>query len=202
MSDSASEAARWLAAARAGSPEALGQALEACRGYLILIAQHELAPDLQPKGGASDLVQETLLEAFRDFGHFQGKTEDELLHWLRRLLLNNLTDFVREYRATEKRRIDREVAQAAGDASANLIDGLAASWHSAGSAAAAQEQAEAVQAVLARLPEDYRRAIVLRYQEGQSFDEIGQALGLTANAARKLLVRAIERVQQELGGPP
>jgi RNA polymerase sigma-70 factor (ECF subfamily) len=199
MSESASEAARWLAAARAGSPEALGQALEACRGYLILIAQHELAPELQPKGGASDLVQETLMEAFRDFGRFPGATEDELLQWLRRLLLNNLADFARRYRATDKRRLDREVAQAAGDASANLLDGLAASWPSAGSAAAAQEQAQAVQAVLARLPEDYRRVIVLRYQEGQSFDEIGQALGLTANAARKLLVRAIERVQQELG---
>jgi RNA polymerase sigma-70 factor (ECF subfamily) len=201
-SESASEAARWLAAARAGSPEALGQALEACRGYLILIAQHELAPELQPKGGASDLVQQTMLEAVRDFAHFQGDTEAELLHWLRRLLLNNVADFARRYRAGKKRLIDQEVALAAGDASADLIGGLAGSGPSAGTEAAAHEQAELVQHVLARLPEDYRRVVVLRYQEGQSFEEIGQALGLTANAARKLLVRAIERVQQELGVPP
>ncbi len=36
-------AARWLPAARTGSPEALGEILEACRGYLLLIAQRELA---------------------------------------------------------------------------------------------------------------------------------------------------------------
>ncbi len=40
------------------------------------------------------------------------------------------------------------------------------------------------------------------HQEGRPFDEIGRELGLTANAARKLLLRAVERVQQELGGPP
>ena len=39
MSDHAGELAQLLPAARAGSAEALGQLLEACRGYLLLIAQ-------------------------------------------------------------------------------------------------------------------------------------------------------------------
>src|SRR5437899_2062269 len=92
--------ARWLPAARTGSTEALGQLLEACRGYLLLIAQRELAPDLQAKGGASDLVQETFLKAQRHFAGFQGDSEGELKAWLRQLLLNNLADFTRLYRAT------------------------------------------------------------------------------------------------------
>src|SRR5262245_48574732 len=200
MSESASEVPRRLAAARAGSPQALGQALEACRGYLILITQREPGPDLQPKGGASDLVQQTMLEAVRDFAEFRGDTEGELLHWLRQLLLNNLADFARRYRATDKRRIDQEVPPTE-NSSGDVIGDVPGPGPSAGSEAAANEQAEIVQGVLARLPEDYRRVIVLRYQEGLGFEEIGQALGLTANAARKLLVRAIERVQQELGAP-
>jgi RNA polymerase sigma-70 factor (ECF subfamily) len=201
MTDPAGGAARSLAAARAGSREALGEALDACRGYLLLVAERELAPELRAKGGASDLVQETLLEAYRDFAGFHGRTEDELLAWLRRLLLNNLADFTRQYRATDKRRLDREVP-ADGGSSAAAGGGPAAARTSPSSAVAAGEQAEAVRRVLERLPDDYRRAIVLRYQDGRPFGEIGRELGLTENAARKLLVRAIDRVQKEMGESP
>ena len=67
---------------------------------------------------------------------------------------------------------------------------------------AAGEQAAVVRLVLERLPEDYRRVIVLRYQENRPFEAIGRELGLTENAARKLLLRAVERVRQELGERP
>jgi RNA polymerase sigma-70 factor (ECF subfamily) len=201
MNEPAGDVARSLADARAGSRDALGRALDACRGYLLLVAQGQLAPELRAKGGASDLVQETLLEAFRDFDRFHGGSEDELLAWLRRLLLNNVADFTRRYRATDKRRLDLEVAPPGGS-SAGPDGGLPAEGPSPSSAAAAGEQTAAILQVLSRLPEDYRRVIVLRYQDGRPFDEIGRELGLTANAARKLLLRAVERVRAELGGPP
>jgi RNA polymerase sigma-70 factor (ECF subfamily) len=194
------QAAHWLPAARAGSAEALGQALEACRDYLLRIAQGELGSDLQAKGGASDLVQVTVLDAIRGFAKFEGNTEAELLQWLRRLLLNNLADFTRQYRETDKRQIDREV-RLEGDSSDERGGGLAAAWPSPSGEAMAHEQAEAIRRAIERLPDDYRRVIVLRYQEERSFEEIGDLLGLTANAARKLLLRAVERVQRELEGP-
>ena len=150
------------------------------------------------KGGASDLVQETLLEAFRDFSTFQGDTEAELLQWLRRLLLNNLTDFTRQYRETDKRRLDLEVALHAGDSSAERGGGPPAETSSPSREALAREQAEVIQGIMQRLPVDYRRVITLRYQEERSFDEIGRLLDLTPNAARKLLLRAVEKVRQEL----
>src|ERR1700751_3723750 len=100
--------AEWLPGARAGSPEALGQLLEACRGYLLLIAQREIDPDLRAKGGASDLVQQTFLEAQRDFADFRGETEAELLGWLRQILLHNLASFARKFRETAKRRLAAE----------------------------------------------------------------------------------------------
>jgi RNA polymerase sigma-70 factor (ECF subfamily) len=195
------ESVQRLSAARAGSREAMGQALQACRGYLLLVAQQELGPQLQAKGGASDLVQQTLVDAVRDFGQFHGQTEDELLQWLRRLLLNNLADFVRRYREAGKRQIDREVPLPGGDESADRGGDVAATMPTPSGAAVARETAAALQRVLERLPEDYRQVIVLRYQEERSFDEIGAALGLTANAARKLLLRAVERVSKELEGP-
>jgi RNA polymerase sigma factor (sigma-70 family) len=48
------------------------------------------------------------------------------------------------------------------------------------------------------LPDDYRQVIALRYWENLDFDEIGQRMGRSAAAARKLWLRAVERL--ELGG--
>jgi RNA polymerase sigma-70 factor (ECF subfamily) len=191
----------WLPAARAGSDTAVGQILEACRGYLLLIAQRELDPALRTKGGASDLVQQTMLDACRDFGRFQGTSEAELLAWLRRLLLNNLTDFARQYRETDKRQLGREVSLDAGASGERPGREVAAPIPSPSRVAMNLEQAEAVQRALQRLPEEYRQVILLRLQDDRPFEEIGQVLGRTANAARKLWTRAVERLQQELETP-
>jgi RNA polymerase sigma-70 factor (ECF subfamily) len=196
MAETAKDAAQLLAAARAGSQEGLGQALETCRRYLLLVAQRNLDPALQAKGGASDLVQETFLEAQRDFAQFQGTTEAELLAWLRQLLLNTLGNFARHYRDTAKRAVGREVALP-GEGSSAGAGGVAGSGPTPSGLAMEQEQAQALQRALLRLPEEYRRAIQLRYQEGKSFEEIGQLLNRSADAARKLWTRAMERLRQE-----
>jgi RNA polymerase sigma-70 factor, ECF subfamily len=192
----------WLRAARAGSPEALGQVVEACRGFLILIARQELDANLQAKGSASDLVQETVVEAVRDFGRFRGHSEPEALAWLRQLLLNNLRDFTRRYRGGGKREVRREVPIDAVDANGEL--GLLQSTDSASPSARVirREKAAIVHEALERLPEDYRRVLLLRYEEGRSFDEIGMRMQRSANAARKLWLRALKRVELELERAP
>ena len=68
----------WIEAAQHGSPEALGQVLEYCRRYLLAVAHEQFDTDLQAKVGVSDLVQDTFLEAQRDFGQFRGRSEAEL----------------------------------------------------------------------------------------------------------------------------
>jgi RNA polymerase sigma-70 factor, ECF subfamily len=202
MPKRAQKAGQWLTAAQAGSKEAVAQALEACRGYLLLIAQRELAPDLRAKAGASDLVQDTIMEAQRDFSGFQGSSESELLAWLRRLLLNNLSNFARQFRATDKRQVGREVVLEEGDSSAERGGGLAAAVPTPSREAMTHERAEAVQQALEKLPEDYRRVVILRYQEERTFEEIGRLVGRSANAVRKLWLRAIERLEQELKEVP
>jgi RNA polymerase sigma-70 factor, ECF subfamily len=197
MKAPAEEAILWLPAARAGSAEAPGRLLEACHGYLLLIAERELDPALRCKGGASDLVQETFLDAQRGLDRFRGDSEAELLAWLRRLLLNNLVSFTRLYRETDKRQIGREVVRGPGDSSCVGRSEPAADVPSPSREVMAHEQAEATRQALERLPDDYRRVLLLRYQEGQSFEEIGRALGRTANAVRKLWLRAVERLRDE-----
>jgi RNA polymerase sigma-70 factor (ECF subfamily) len=200
MVDLAADTARGLLAARSGSPEALGQVLEACRGYLLLVAQRELAADLQAKGGASDLVQETFLDAYRDFGQFRGTSEAELLGWLRQLLRHNLADFTRRYRATAKRQAAAEVPLESPNSAPDLANDLAGSSVTPSGRAMAAEQAQAVRRALERLPDDYRRVLLLRYEDDLSFAAIGRAMGRSANAAEKLWARALKRLEQELEG--
>jgi RNA polymerase sigma-70 factor (ECF subfamily) len=187
-----------LAQARAGTRGALGEILEACRPYLYAVAQDNLEPDLRVKGSASDLVQETFLEAQRDFGQFHGTSQDELLAWLRQLLLHNLFNFTRRYRETAGRAIDREVplappgaqpAQPTGAGPSPLEEVLA------------REQEQRLQQALLRLPEDHRQVLLWRYQEQLPFEEIARRLDRTANAARKLWARAVENLRHEIEKP-
>lgn len=196
------ESDRWLSDARAGSAEALGRALETCRRYLLLIADRELDPVLRAKGDASDLVQETFLEAQRDFAQFDGNTEIELRAWLRRLLLNNLGSFSRRYLGTGKRQVSREISLAGDSSSNDAGQQLPAGSPSPSGFAMEREQKEELESALARLPDDYRQVITLRYQDEQSFDEIGIIMGRTPDAARKLWSRAMERLRSEWEGSP
>jgi RNA polymerase sigma-70 factor (ECF subfamily) len=198
MAPSEADLERCLAAARAGSAEALGALLEPCRAYLLWIARRELDPNLHAKGSASDLVQETFLEAQRDFGRFHGQSETELRAWLRLLLLHNLRDFSKRYQDTGKRALVREVSMDRGSLAARFADGASSPC----TKAVQQEEEHTVRQALERLPEDYRQVLLLRYEQGLSFEEIGEAMGRSANAARKLWLRALEHVEQELESPP
>jgi RNA polymerase sigma-70 factor, ECF subfamily len=202
MSELPNEVARWLPEARAGSREALGQVLEAYRAYLLLIANRQLDTDLRAKGGASDLVQETFLEAQRDFAGFHGSSADELQAWLRQLLLHNLANFTRQYRGTAKREIEREVQLGQETPSGGAGVFVPADTPSPSGHALAREQADAIEQAVARLPEDYREVVRQRYLERRTFPEIAQSLGRSENAVRKLWLRAIERLQQEMEPPP
>ncbi len=187
-----------LAAARAGSKEALGRLLEHYRNYLLFIAEEKLNPGLRPKGGASDLVQETFLEAQRDFANFQGNTEEELLAWLRQMLYHNLANFARRYRGTGKRQLAREVSLEAAAPPRHLRAELPAAAPSPSDRLIAREESRRVLDAVDRLPAEYGEVLRLRCQEECSFEEIGRRMNRSKNAAQKLWVRALERLEHEL----
>jgi RNA polymerase sigma-70 factor, ECF subfamily len=189
---------QWLAAARAGSSDALGRSLDACRRYLLSIARHELDARLRAKGGASDMVQETFVEAQRAFDRFHGTSEVELRAWLRRLLHDRVAKFGRRYRTTQKRKLTRETLVETGDSWAGFHVSRRAELSSPSAHLLADEQTQQLREALGRLPADYERVIKLRFVENCSFEEIGQQMDRTANAARLLWLRAIERAKLEM----
>jgi RNA polymerase sigma-70 factor (ECF subfamily) len=117
------------------------------------------------------------------------------------MLLHNLANFRRRYLATDKRRLDREVALPGTDSSSLGPKAVPAAGPTPSAHAVHREQAQALQRALERLPEDYRRIIALRYDEHLSFDDIARILDRSANAVRKLWARAIARLQEEMEGP-
>jgi RNA polymerase sigma-70 factor (ECF subfamily) len=190
---------KWIAQARGGNQEALGQLLDTCRRYLLLVANQELIPGVRAKVAPSDIVQDTLLEAGRDFPHFRGLTEEELLGWVRRMLRNNVANAHRRFEA-EKRQVDREV---------RLEDGLAdAVLHKAHQQtetpsmhAQAREQDEQLERAMSQLPEHYREVLFLHTSENLTFVQIADKLGSTPDAVRKLWSRAVDELAHLLESP-
>lgn len=190
--------ASHLAAARAGSSEALGLALNQCRPYLLDAARQALGTALQSKGGASDIVQETFLEAHRRFPRFEGDTASQLRAWLRCLLLHRAAKLGRRYRCTRKRQLAREIPFNTVNARLTRPSQIVAVTPTPSVQMMADEQVACLRATISRLPEDYRHVIALRYQEGLSFEEVGRRLDRSPDAARMLWVRAVDRLKSEM----
>lgn len=191
--------ANLLGRALHGSNSALGQLLQGYRDYLLLMADEELGSDLKVKASASDLVQESFLEAQRDFGQFAGVTSAEFQSWLKRVLLNNIWGVGRDYRGTGKRDISRETEIL--DRNQHSANSFAGDDPSASSVAMKNELLNAVQSATRKLPRHYQEVIHWRNYERESFEKIGQRLQRSAEAVRKLWVRALEMLQQELESP-
>ncbi len=192
-----------LRRARSGDQAALGQLLELYRNYLRLQARALIGSALRRRLDPSDVVQETFLEAARDFGNFAGGTEGELVAWLRQMLVRNLADQARRHQA-QRRDVRRvESLEAMLERSSQQVqDALATGLSSPSAQARRREQAVVLADALATLPPDYREVIVLRHLERLKFDEIAARMGRSPGAARMLWTRALERLQRTLEEGP
>jgi RNA polymerase sigma-70 factor (ECF subfamily) len=183
--------------ARRSRPGALERLLESYRNYLGLLAQAGIDSSLQGKADPSDLVQDTLLKAHQGFQQFRGKTESELIAWLRQILANNLADLARRYYETEARRVGREksLEQALLDSSAALDRLLARQAPSPSESAERREMAVVLADALAEMTGDYREVLVLRSLQERDWDEVAQKLGRSPGATRMLWARALKQLR-------
>ena len=191
LSDSAGdELSGLIRRARDGCDQATGELLERCRDYLLHVAGQGLSPELAGKVAASDAVQETLLDAQSGLRRFEGRTEPELLAWLRAILKHNLVDLARRYAQTGKRELSRERRL---DSAIEFVspDGTASQI------LAGTEEEQRLQIALQTLSPEHRQIVRLRNWDLLSFAEIGQAMNRSEEAARKLWSRAIQKLQQE-----
>lgn len=179
-----------------GKRSLLNKSLESTRRYLLKIANSEISDNLRAKEGPSDVVQETLLEAFRDFSQFRGESPEELQGWLRRILLNNI-DRIADYYRAQKRAVAREVSAGSFQAMNDYVDSLAAEVPTPSAHLIRKEFAEILDGVLEQLPNRERDLLVWR-NEGCTFEEMGKRVGYSAAAAHKNWLKALGHARQKL----
>lgn len=197
--------ARLLREVRGGKAELLGPLLDSYRNYLRLLATTQIDGKLQARISASDLVQETMLGAYRDFEQFRGDSERQLLAWLRQILINRLHVFVQKQVLSQKRDVRREISLddlggALARSTANLRAGLLLADQGPSPSAQVMRRENAVRLadLLAEMSPHYREVIVLRNLRGLSFDEIAEQMGRSSGAVRMLWLRAIDQLRERM----
>jgi RNA polymerase sigma-70 factor (ECF subfamily) len=170
-----------LAAATGGDPDVRWNALETCRDYLRLVVRRGRwsAPD--GRSATSDLIQETIVDAWRNFSKFRGRTPGQLRAWLRAILIHGSLN-------------GRRRAKPVGIDSGVLDDFTA----SPSQAAARKDSHEALDTALGSLSQRHRTVIHLRIWDQWSFAEIGARLEISEDAARMLYGRALARLRETM----
>jgi RNA polymerase sigma-70 factor (ECF subfamily) len=129
---------------------------------------------------AEDLAQETFVKAFRSLAAFD--TTRRLSSWLFRIAHNTAIDAMRRNRPAQ-------AALAPGAlAFVDAVPELATTPEP--DPIEQRELGTALEAAIAELRPDQRAAIVMRYENGLSFDEIGTVLGVPEVTARSHVHRA------------
>lgn len=176
-----------------------GLRLEMFRPQLHLLARLHLDPRLQAKVDASDVVQQTMLQAHQARNQFRGSTEAELAAWLRRILANNLANALRDLRR-DKRNLARERSlEAAIDQSSARVDAwLAAEQSSPSQQLQKHEQLLRLAEELAALPDAQREALTLHHMHNWTLEEIGRHLGRSPAAVAGLIKRGLQALRKRL----
>ncbi len=138
------------------------------------------------RAGAEDLAQETFIKAFRNLAAFD--TTRRFSSWLLRIAHNTAVDAIRRARV---RTVPLEPADRATEGPRGEPMAPAAP-----DPVERGDLGRALERALARLRPEHRAAIVLRYHESLSFDDIGTVMNVPAATARTY----VHRARRELAG--
>jgi len=130
---------------------------------------------------AEDLVQEAFARVIGRLGHL--RVADAFGAYFRRTIVNLANSHFRR-RRIERAYLDREAAHRTTHQATNPNDDLDAAIHAA----------------LLRLPARQRAAMVLRFYEDMSDEQVAEALRCSAGTARSLISRGLAALRIELEG--
>ena len=174
-----------LERANAGEPEALDALFARYLKPLQRWASGRLPDWARSAADTHDLVQDTLLNAFRKIGDFEPRREGAFQAYLRQAVMNRIRDELRRTRARPVGATFDEFDHAHdGSPEADAI-GLVTF--------------ERYEAALAKLKAEDREAIIGRVELGQTYEELATSLGSpSADAVRKTVSRALVRLAKEM----
>lgn len=149
---------------------------------------------------ASDVVQETFLEANRRLGEYLDNPVLPPLIWFRQLTRQVLANLYRTHIGTQARDLGREADVRLGamdmvDSDSMAVD-ISASMASPYSEAALEEERAELRRLLSQLTPIDREVLCMKQIEGHSFTEISGELSISVSAAKRVYYRLLGQVKE------
>ncbi|MCP3964572.1 MAG: sigma-70 family RNA polymerase sigma factor [bacterium] len=189
------ESSRLFEQARQGSREAINAIFERYGGRLHALIRLRLGPQLRCRLESRDILQATLLKAFKGLDRFDGSGSRSLMAWMGTIARDEICDQA-DFHGRQKR-------NAARDTTLNeRVDPVARQVRTEASRLQLQEDSERLEKALDALGEAQREVILLRHFEELSFPEIGELLGKSPDACRMQLARAMTALTLKLRAMP
>ena len=189
-----------------GDEAAVDELMQRHREQLRRMVELRLDNRLKRRVDASDILQETFIEAANRLERYVSEQPVPFYVWLRTIAGEKIQQAWRFHSTTQARDIQREVridtTGVPEATSESIAVWLAGHQTSPSGAAIRHESRRQVQEVLDELDEVDREVLVLRHFEQLSNVEAAEALGIDASAASNRYVRALKRLRQSLAKYP
>ena len=140
---------------------------------------------------AEDIAQEAFLKAYRAIHSFRG--DSAFYTWIYRIAINTAKNALV---AAKRRPLDSDLDLQ--DPEQNERNGRLRDEATPESLLLTDEIRQTVDAAIGALPEDLRRAVVLREYEGLSYEEIAAVMGCPVGTVRSRIFRAREAIDRQL----
>jgi RNA polymerase sigma-70 factor (ECF subfamily) len=171
----------------------LGQLLEEHRPKLLAMLQRRLDPALAPRLDAEDILSQAFLEARRKWTRFKAQTALSPKAWLYRIARDCLIEAWRK-ESRDCRDPKREMPWPERS-SMQMVMGLVSPRSSPSAKLAQADLRQKMTEALNLLKDKDREVLWMRHHDDLSFQEIGEVLGATENAATLRYVRALNRLR-------
>ena len=193
----ATETWQMLEDVRQGDPKALDRLLANHRGYLHRVVTLRLDAGLQARVDASDVVQESQLEATRRIADYLQRRPMPFHLWLRQTACECLIALRRRHRDAQCRTVNQEVPLP-NDSALLMGRQFLAADRTPSRRATEQEMIRRVRQTMAELAEEDREIILMRNFEELSNQDAAQCLDIEPATASKRYARALLRLRQRL----
>ncbi|HEX6812833.1 MAG TPA: sigma-70 family RNA polymerase sigma factor [Planctomycetota bacterium] len=193
VSPNLADTVQRVRAARSGDRTALNELLTCYLPWVRQAVASRLRRPWREWCEFDDIVQESLLDAFRSLEAFV-EHEGSFGNWLAGIVLNNVRDAARKS-ARQRRNPDRVELQLDGPVSGGA-PAIASRDASPSQVAQAQELEDRVERAMLALSDTHREILVLRDRCNLQYSEIAMQLGFkNEDTARALHHRALRRLE-------
>lgn len=149
---------------------------------------------------ADDILQDIWVTVVRSASDITSSGSDEFDPWLTRIAQRRIADAIRRAGALKREGSATVVHERWQMTSfVDLFARVCGPQITPSREVSAKEATHAVQVALTTLPENYRKALIRRYIDGESHGDIARALNMSRSAVNSLLFRALRKLKEVLG---